>query len=53
MKLRRPYTGEERVIRKFAIFPVASNGEIRWFETVVIHQSYNTKRSGWNNDWFE
>lgn len=43
--------GDERVIRKFAFFPIEANGEWRWFEFVYIHQTWNG--GWWHNDWFE
>ena len=53
MRFYAPVTGDKRVIRKFALFPIKINGVIYWLEWVSIHQSYNTKHSGWNNDWRE
>lgn len=36
------YTSEDigisREVKKFAFFPVKINGEVRWFEYVVIYQ---------------
>ena len=46
-----PYTGEERVVRRFALFPTIIQGTCYWLEWIKIHQSYNTRHSGWNNDW--
>ena len=51
MRFDRPYTGEQREVRRFIWFPTKINGVIYWLETVTIHQSYNTGTFGWNNDW--
>ena len=53
MRIYLPTTGETRIVRKFALFPIAINAEIRWLEMVTIYQSYNTRHKGWNNDYFE
>lgn len=45
-------SGETRVITRFLFFPLKVNSEWRWLEVAKIHQSYNTKAKGWNNDWF-
>ena len=43
--------GDERTVKKFALFPIEANGEWRWMEFVTIHQTW---RGGWwHNDWFE
>lgn len=44
--------GEERVIRRFLIFPLKINCEWRWLEWAWIHQSYHTTTDHWSNDWF-
>lgn len=51
MRFNRPFTGDERVIRKFIWFPTKINRTVYWLETVTIHQSYNTSTFGWCNDW--
>ena len=51
MKFHKPMTGDEREIRKFAWYPIYVNGIFYWLEWITIHQSYNTRHSGWNNDW--
>lgn len=51
MKLRLPITGSGRTVRKFALLPIKIDNEIYWLEWVTFHQSYNTKKPGWNNDW--
>lgn len=53
MRITMPLTGDTRVRRTFAFKPITANGEVRWLEFVKIHQSYNTRFPGWNNDWFE
>lgn len=42
-------TGDTRVVERFAFLPVVCNGEVRWLERVVYHQSYY---EGWHNDYF-
>ena len=51
MKISRPFMGDQREVRKFLWFPTLINGAIYWLETVTIHQSYDTRTSGWCNDW--
>jgi hypothetical protein len=51
MKFHKHMTGDEREIRKFAWYPIYVNGIFYWLEWITIHQSYNTRHSGWNNDW--
>ena len=51
MKFYRPRAGDQREIRKFAWHPMKIDNCIYWLEWITIHQSYNTKYSGWNNDW--
>lgn len=51
MKIRKPFTGEERVVKRFAWYPINVNGILYWLEWISIKQSYNTRHSGWNNDW--
>ena len=51
MKFYRPRAGDQREIRKFAWHPMKIDNCIYWLECITIHQSYNTKYSGWNNDW--
>lgn len=51
MKIRKPFTGDERVVKRFAWHPIKVNGIIYWLQWIKIKQSYNTRHSGWNNDW--
>lgn len=51
MKFYKPTTGDEREIRKFAWYPICVNEIVYWLEWITIHQSYNTRHRGWNNDW--
>jgi hypothetical protein len=51
MKFHKPITGDTRNILKFAWYPIRIGNVVYWLEWITIHQSYNTKRSGWNNDW--
>lgn len=43
--------GEQRIIRRFAIFPIKANSEWRWLEFVKIRQTWYG--GSWHNDWFE
>lgn len=47
----KPFTGDERIVKRFAWYPIKVNGIIYWLQRVKIKQSYNTRHSGWNNDW--
>ena len=51
MRFYKPMTGDTREVRKFAWYPIRVNGTVYWLEWITIHQSYNTKHSGWNNEW--
>ena len=35
-----PYQWEQREVRFFTWLPLRIHGEIRWLETVVVHQQY-------------
>lgn len=49
----KPLPCDERIIKKFAIFPIKIGYEIRWLEMVTIKQRYVFYRSYsdcyWNN----
>lgn len=49
-----PYWGEERFIKRFAIFPVKVDHEIVWLETVYLRQKWRPDITirGWYNDRF-
>ena len=51
MKFEMPMTGEEREVYIFPMVPTEINGTVYWFEKIKVHQSYNTRKLGWNNDW--
>lgn len=51
MQFRLPITGEQREVVKFMLFPTKINGIIYWLERIKIHQSYNTRKRRWSNDW--
>ena len=53
MQFILPFTGEQRVVTRFALFPIKIHGTVYWLEKIRIHQSYNTCRRGWCNDWVE
>ena len=53
MVWKLPTTGDIRTVKRFAILPTVIDREVWWLESIVIHQSYNTRRHGWNNDWVE
>lgn len=45
---RKPYHGQQRVVTRFALFPVKTeDGEVRWLERVNIIQTYLIK-SEWS-----
>ena len=50
----KPYHGKQRVITRFALFPVKTDdGEVRWLERVAIMQTYLINPSGhWVNNCF-
>lgn len=57
MRWRKRRTGDERIIKKFAIFPIKVNGQVRWLEWVTIKQvAYDTDYYGrfdcWHNKEF-
>ena len=51
---RKPYHGQQRIVTRFALFPVKTeDGEVRWLERVNIMQTYLINPSGhWVNDYF-
>jgi hypothetical protein len=51
MQFVRPFTGDQREVTRFVLFPMKINGTIYWLEKIRIHQSYNTRSFGWCNDW--
>lgn len=51
MKFHKPITGDQREIKRFTWYPMKINDCVYWLERITIHQSYNTRHSGWNNDW--
>lgn len=38
MRWRKLRSGDTRVIKRFAIFPISAGGEVRWLEWVTIRQ---------------
>lgn len=53
MVWKLPTTGETRTVTRFTFLPTLINNEVWWLESIIIRQSYNTQRRGWNNDWAE
>lgn len=53
MVWKLPITGETRTVTRFTLLPTLINNEVWWLESIIIRQSYNTQRRGWNNDWAE
>lgn len=51
MKWSRPYIGDTRIIRRFALFPIKTNDEIYWLTWVTICQSWNYVKGKWENDY--
>lgn len=51
---QKPYHGQQRVVTRFALFPVKTeDGEVRWLERVNIMQTYLIDPSGhWVDDYF-
>lgn len=46
-----PITGNTRVIRRFAWFPIKVRNVIYWLEPLKIHQTYHGAYERWHNDW--
>jgi hypothetical protein len=51
VKRRKPFTGDERIVKRLAWYPIKVQGTLYWFKRIKIKQSYNTRHDGWNNDW--
>ena len=53
MRIHLPnhYQGQERTIKRFALFPIRAGHEIRWLEKVYIKQ-YWLSGWGWKNSKF-
>ena len=52
MRFYRPAFGDERKVKRFALFPIKIRSTIYWLETIVIRQHYDNA-FGWINDWVE
>lgn len=50
-KRRKPFTGDQREVKRFAWYPMKIKGKTYWLKLIVIKQSYDTRHSGWCNDW--
>lgn len=50
-KARKPFTGDQREVKRFAWYPMKINGSVYWMKLITIRQSYNTRHGGWCNDW--
>ena len=48
MRFYKPAHGEQRIIRKFAWYPICINGIVYWLEYITIRQQYN-RYFGWYN----
>jgi hypothetical protein len=44
--------GAEREVKRFLMIPKKVNGEWRWLESAIIHQTYLGSWDGWYSDWF-
>jgi len=44
---RKHFDREHRITRFFAWFPCALRYEVRWLETVYIHQIYHINHKAW------
>jgi hypothetical protein len=52
MRKQLPVEGNERVIKKFALFPIiCNNNEWAWLEWVYIKQKYFYSRNGIPEGW--
>jgi hypothetical protein len=54
MRRYRPQHLDQRIVKKFALFPIFTPTEWRWLEWVKIEQIYNAiwdneTQSGWGN----
>lgn len=51
MKIHIPYHGEQRFVKRFAIFPIKVCHEIVWLETVYLLQEWRPDITvrGWYN----
>lgn len=56
MRWETPVDKEERIVKRFLIFPTSIQGETRWWETAYIRQYYNSSLgdSYWcNKEWID
>jgi hypothetical protein len=50
MRITLPAINEQRVVRRFLLFPTIIDNEMRWLENAVIIQRYTGFGSlGWQN----
>ena len=48
---KEPKDGDERVVKKFALFPMFCEGEVRWLEKVTAEQKFEYDAGDEFNRW--
>ena len=54
IKQKKPYEGNFRYVRRFALFPIRAGQEVKWLEVCYIRQRrwISWGAEGWENDKF-
>ena len=48
--MRWDFSGRRGVYKKFALFPIYLNKELRWLEVVYISKQWNSWKGGWHKE---
>lgn len=51
MKWKIPNINDIKIKRKFALFPIKINNEVRWLEWVVVKYRYDYNEDTWLYSW--
>ena len=52
MRFTTNYHGQVRYIKRFALFPIKVDNEIRWLETCYLRQTWHESYCAWLNNEF-
>lgn len=50
MRWTRPCAGDEKIVRKFLLFPRSINKEVRWLQWATLKYVYQNF-GGWGEEW--
>ena len=52
MKWKQHKHGNDRLVKKFLLFPTCIRGECRWLENANIIQMWHVRFQTWTNQWW-